>query len=107
MSHISPKAIKVFKSPSKIKFTLAKNAHASPVLGDAKRGDTFLLNDSVHMRVDVSLYQVIKDFVNSAHIQDVTRNAVYVLNLQTGRAYVSDPANPVEWVKVAMTLEGE
>lgn len=101
--------IKIFKSPSKIVFKLSKSADIKPKLKNTKRGETFLLNEAVCMRADVSPFQAIKDIPSDAYnlVKDAFTDYCWITNLQTGRTFISCGEQDIEYVKVVMTLEGE
>lgn len=102
-------AIKKFTKPSSIQFrTKVEDKGPLPMLAQTKRGVTFLREGAICMRVDVSPYQAIKDMPAELYnlIQGVTDNHLWIINLQTGRVFISEDM-PVEWIKLTVDVEGE
>jgi hypothetical protein len=101
--------IKTFTKPSAIEFAAACDEVARPKLSDAKRGETFLRDGAVCMRVDVSAYQAMKNSNETIKdaVHDALKDSIFIINLQTGRVFIGNPIDDVTWIKVKMTLEGE
>lgn len=90
--------VKVFKSASKLKIEI--NRPAQCMLSTAERGDVFLREGAIHMRVE---------YDGSLHDQARRSNETgqySIVNLQTGRVWLAEDC-AVEHVKAVVTLEGE
>lgn len=101
--------MQVYKSPSKMKFKLVNKPRPEPKkIKDLKRGDTFMFRDSPYMKVDVSLYQAIKDSPHFNEIDTSLNNALAVVNLATGRVFIpSDDELEQEAVLINITGDVE
>lgn len=102
------RSIRVFKEPSQIQFAVQKLETKVAMLSEAKRGDTFLREGAICMRVDNSVNVIREDLplIEYASVAQAIRNKIWVCNLQTGRVWASEDC-PVEWIKVCVTVEGE
>lgn len=102
--------LQVYKKASQIVFDVCDSETEINTVADVGRGDTFLYRGGVHMRIEVSAHRAIKDIPQISvqdFIQDQLRSAVFIINLQTGRAYVADLAEQIHFVKVRMTVDGK
>lgn len=99
--------IMTFKKPSSIQFRL-KSEPSKAMLSQAKRGDTFLREGAICMRTDISAYQGLKELplALSRSIKELHDNGLWILNLQTGRVFISENV-PVEWIKLTVDVAGE
>lgn len=100
--------IMTFKKPSTIQFKLKKAEPKQAMLSQAQRGVTFLREGAICMRVDVSAYQGLKDLrlELSRAVKELHDNGLWIINLQTGRVFVSEDM-PVEWIKLTVDVAGE
>lgn len=98
------RAIKTFKSPSSITFALGESEYDGPMISHAERGQTFLRDGAICVRVDVSNYQGESD--DSKRCKDIEPKAgrYWIHNLQTGRVWSSED-KPIEWIKITMTVD--
>lgn len=89
--------LKVFKSSSKLTFRV--DLPEQRMLSSTVRGDVFLREGAIHMRVDYG--------VGIIQQQDDEAKGKYgVINLQTGRVWLADDC-AIEHVRAVVTLEGE
>jgi len=100
------RSIAVFKNPSKLKVVLSKPVSVQvPMLSQAKRGELFLRNGAVCMRVDVGLYELGSRCPPVVKVADNDQRFA-VINLQTGRVWFSADQE-VEFIKATLTVDGE
>jgi hypothetical protein len=100
------RSIAVFKNPSKLKVVLSKPVSVQvPMLSQAKRGELFLRNGAVCMRVDVGLYELESRCPPVVKVADNDQRFA-VINLQTGRVWFSADQE-VEFIKATLTVDGE
>lgn len=98
--------IAVFKKPSQLKVVLAKpSPKHGPSISDAKRGDLFLRNGAICMRVDVGLYELESRCPPVVEVAKDDRRFA-IINLQTGRVWFSEDQE-VEFIKATLTVEAE
>lgn len=105
------RSIAVFKNPSKLKVVLAKQVDKSvPMISKAKRGELFLRNGAVCMRVDVGKYEIELRCPEAHEAMQEELEGIEekfaIINLQTGRVWWSADQE-VEYVKAVLTVEGE
>jgi hypothetical protein len=76
------------------------------MISDAKRGETFLREGAICVRVDVSDYQ--GEHSGQQRCEDLKPKAgrYWIHNLQTGRVWASED-KPIEWVKITMTVDSK
>ena len=91
------KEIKVYKEPSKLEFRLAERDDTVP-LASTERGDVFLRDGAVCMRVEVEA---------SLDRAAVKEGKAYIINLQTGRVWPAEGTDRIRFVQAVVTLEGE
>lgn len=115
--------IKKYAKPSKIVFDVQPTPPGF-TLGMATIGQTFLREGAVCMRVECSAYKALESMREGAKgidfaigdtkaadklfnmLKDALKSAPFICNLQTGRVWVANPDDQIEWVKVRMTLDG-
>ena len=97
---------KTFVKPSKIIFKEAEPAPKQATIADTRTGDTFLHQDTVFMRTEVSPFQAIKRLANDNHrsIRESFDNVTWVINLQTGRTYILPADAEIEHIQVTMSV---
>lgn len=103
-------AIKRFKKPSQIIFKEAKEVDDSVIrLNQIDRGVTFMHQETVFMRVDVSGYQATKKLPIGTDVvlTSVLSSSLWVINLQTGRVFILPGETEIDLIKVTMTVAGE
>lgn len=102
--------LRVYKTPSQIKFVIVDpDAMDQPMLSHAKRGDTFLREGAVCMRVDCNINPRLLETMqpNSRNlITNTIEKLLWVTNLQSGRTYASEDM-PIKWVKLTVQVDGE
>jgi hypothetical protein len=91
------KEIKVYKEPSKLSFQLA-DRDDSVALSTTERGDVFLRDGAVCMRVEVE---------SSLDRAAIKEGKAYLINLQTGRVWPAEGTDRIRFVQAVVTLEGE
>lgn len=89
--------LKVFKSSSKLTFRV--DLPEQRMLSSTQRGDVFLREGAIHMRVDYGVG------IAQQH-EDEAAGKYGVINLQTGRVWLADEC-AIEHVRAVVTLEGE
>jgi len=101
--------IRVYAKPSAITFKIGAGKDNRPTLDETSLGVTFRRDGAICMRVETSGYQAIKNMLPeiSEGVKKALNEAVWIINLQTGRVFVADKSDRIEYVKVVMTLDGE
>lgn len=90
------KEIKVFKQPSKLEFKLGESGNVA--LSVAERGDVFLRDGAVCMRVEME---------SNLERETVKAGKAYIINLQTGRVWAAEATDRISFVSATVTLAGE
>jgi len=99
-----------FKCPSQLNVKIGVPSQAQPRISDTKRGVIFLREGALCMRVHVGAYRLTRGLpiedVNEITEAIEGEDALWIINLQTGRVFVSTDM-VIEYVKATVTLDGE
>jgi hypothetical protein len=90
-------SIKVFKHPSKLKVVIDPPPAPVSMLSGTVKGDTFLREGALCMRVELGYHCEREGIVGSP--------ALWIINLQTGRVWAAGD-RVIDHVKACLTLEG-
>ena len=112
-----------YQKPSTIVFEEVEAKKDGPKVSDAKMGVTFLRDGAVCMRVEVSIWRILSEAEKSCgfssmsadcraavhkyqdHAKTRSKDATAIINLQTGRVFFANDSDPIEWIKVTMSVD--